>query len=159
MRPDTLELLDAMLARGVMPVIPAQGSVGASGDLAPLAHMAAALIGDGRGPLDGGEPLPAPRRCAAAGLAPVTLGAKEGLALLNGTQFSTAMALAGAVRRRGAVPRAPLVAGALSTEPRKGSRRAVRPAHPRAAPASGPDRDRRSLRAPDGRQRRSAPRT
>ncbi len=79
-----------MLAQGVIPVVPAQGSVGASGDLAPLAHMAA--VDDrrrrGRSPRDGR--MPAREALAAAGLAPVVLGPKEGLALLNGTQFSTA---------------------------------------------------------------------
>ena len=92
-RPETLRMLEAMLAREIIPVVPAQGSVGASGDLAPLAHMAAAMIGIGEA-FAGGRRLPAADALAAGGLKPVVLGAKEGLALLNGTQFSTAYALA-----------------------------------------------------------------
>jgi histidine ammonia-lyase len=88
-----IELIEGMIRAGVVPVIPAQGSVGASGDLAPLAHMAAAMIGEGRAfwqgqVRSGGEAL------SAAGLQPVALAAKEGLALINGTQFSCAHALA-----------------------------------------------------------------
>src|SRR3546814_12126028 len=75
-----------MLGQGLTPVVPSQGSVGASGDLAPLAHMAAAMIGVGEIEL-AGERLPAAEALARAGLAPLDLAAKEGLALLNGTQF------------------------------------------------------------------------
>ena len=95
----TVELLEAMLARDVVPVIPCQGSVGASGDLAPLAHMAAAMIGVGEAQV-AGERMPAAAALARAGLAPLALGPKEGLALLNGTQFSTADALAACSRSR-----------------------------------------------------------
>ena len=118
-RPATLALLEAMLARGVTPVVPAQGSVGASGDLAPLAHMTAAMIGVGEARF-GEEVLPAPAALERAGLVPCELGPKEGLALLNGTQFSTAHALAGLfeVER---VFRAALVSGALSTDAARGS--------------------------------------
>jgi histidine ammonia-lyase len=118
-RPTTLALLEAMLARGVTPVVPAQGSVGASGDLAPLAHMTAAMIGVGEARL-GDEVLPAAAALERAGLVPCELGPKEGLALLNGTQFSTAHALAGLfeVER---VFRAALVSGALSTDAARGS--------------------------------------
>src|SRR5690606_23129327 len=105
--------------RGVVPVVPAQGSVGASGDLAPLAHMTAAMIGVGE-VFYGGQRLPAGGGLAAAGLAPVTLGAKEGLALLNGTQFSTAYALAGLFEAE-LLFRSALVTGALSTDAAKGS--------------------------------------
>ena len=87
-------MLEAMLARDVLPVIPGQGSVGASGDLAPLAHLAAAMLGIGEVE-HAGERMPAAAALARAGLAPLELGPKEGLALLNGTQFSTAEALAG----------------------------------------------------------------
>jgi histidine ammonia-lyase len=90
----TVDLIEAMLARGVTPVIPSQGSVGASGDLAPLAHMAAAMIGEGEATVDGAR-MAASEALAKAGLRPITLGAKEGLALINGTQFSTACALVG----------------------------------------------------------------
>ncbi|HID67290.1 MAG TPA: histidine ammonia-lyase, partial [Roseibacterium sp.] len=90
----TVELIEAMLAAGVTPVIPSQGSVGASGDLAPLAHMAAAMIGAGEVTFEGAR-MPAADALAKAGLTPIVLGAKEGLALINGTQFSTACALVG----------------------------------------------------------------
>ena len=118
-RPETLDLLGAMLARGVVPVIPCQGSVGASGDLAPLAHLAAAMLGVGAmlGP-DG--PVPAAEALAAAGLEPARLGAKEGLALLNGTQFSTAYALAGLFEAERLFASA-LVTGALATDAARGS--------------------------------------
>jgi len=118
-QPETVVLLEAMLARRLTPVIPAQGSVGASGDLAPLAHMAAAMIGIGE-IFTGGQRLPAADALANAGLAPLVLGPKEGLALLNGTQFSTANALAGLfeVER---LHQSALVTGALSTEAAKGS--------------------------------------
>ena len=117
-RLETLLLLEAMLRGGVLPVIPTQGSVGASGDLAPLAHLAAAMIGHGEAVV-GGERLPAAMALQRAGLAPVTLGPKEGLALINGTQFSTALALAGLYRLE-RVFHAALVAGALSTEAAQG---------------------------------------
>jgi len=88
----TVDLIEAMLAAGVTPMIPAQGSVGASGDLAPLAHFAAALIGEGQACVSG-ETLPARVALTRVALEPVTLGPKEGLGLINGTQFSTACAL------------------------------------------------------------------
>jgi histidine ammonia-lyase len=90
----TVQIIQDMLANGVTPVIPGQGSVGASGDLAPLAHMAAAMIGEGEA-VFGGVRMPAAEALAKAGLTPIVLGAKEGLALINGTQFSTACALVG----------------------------------------------------------------
>ncbi len=114
-----LTLLEAMLARGILPVVPAQGSVGASGDLAPLSHMAAAMIGHGEVMVDG-LIQPAAAALAAAGLSPLLLGPKEGLALLNGTQFSTAYALAGLFEAERLLQSA-LVTGALSTEAAKGS--------------------------------------
>ena len=115
----TVAMLEAMLAKGLTPVVPSQGSVGASGDLAPLSHMAAAMIGVGA--IDvGGKTLPAADALKQAGLAPLDLGPKEGLALLNGTQFSTANALAGLFRAE-TVFRSALITGALSTEAAKGS--------------------------------------
>jgi histidine ammonia-lyase len=118
-RPETLALLEAMLARDLIPVIPSQGSVGTSGDLAPLAHLAAAMLGIGQVRL-AGEVMPADAALARAGLTPITLGPKEGLALLNGTQFSTAEALANlfAIEE---VFRAGLITGALATDAAKGS--------------------------------------
>lgn len=89
-----IEQIEAFIASDILPVIPSQGSVGASGDLAPLAHMASALIGEGDVAYKG-EPMPAREAIAAASLKPITLSAKEGLALINGTQVSTALALVG----------------------------------------------------------------
>ncbi|AGH48063.1 histidine ammonia-lyase [Sphingomonas sp. MM-1] len=118
-RPETVAMLETMLARGLTPVIPAQGSVGASGDLAPLSHMAAAMIGVSE-IISDGIAMPATAALAAAGLEPLTLGPKEGLALLNGTQFSCANALAGLFEAENLF-RTALVTGALSTEAAKGS--------------------------------------
>lgn len=118
-RLETVRLLEAMLVKGLTPVVPCQGSVGASGDLAPLAHMSAALIGTGE-IMVGDKVMPAAAVLGAAGLAPVTLGAKEGLALLNGTQFSTAYALAGLFEAE-RLFRSALVTGALSTDAARGS--------------------------------------
>ncbi len=118
-QPGTLALLEAMLAADLVPVVPAQGSVGASGDLAPLAHMAGAMIGVGEIDAPGGR-VPAAQALQAAGLAPCELEAKEGLALLNGTQQSTAYALAGLFDAE-ALLQAAIVTGALSTDAARGS--------------------------------------
>jgi len=118
-QPGTLALLEAMLARGIIPVVPGQGSVGASGDLAPLAHMTAVMIGVGDADTPQGR-MPAEQALASAGLTPVTLGPKEGLALLNGTQFSTAHALAGLFEAERLFQSA-LLTGALATDAAKGS--------------------------------------
>jgi histidine ammonia-lyase len=115
----TLAQLESMLARDVLPVVPCQGSVGASGDLAPLAHMAAVMIGHGE-TFWHGERMAAAEGLKRAGLAPIALGPKEGLALLNGTQFSTALALAGLFQIE-RVFQAALVTGALATDAAKGS--------------------------------------
>lgn len=116
---ELITLIEGLIAQHVTPIIPAQGSVGASGDLAPLAHMAATMIGEGDAEYQG-EILPARDALKRAGLTPITLGAKEGLALINGTQFSTAYALAGlfeAWRNAQAV----IVTSALSTDAIMGS--------------------------------------
>jgi len=118
-RPEVVEALLALLNAEVYPCIPSKGSVGASGDLAPLAHMAAVLIGLGEVRL-GGHVMPAVDGLAAAGLSPLALGPKEGLALLNGTQVSTALALQGLFMAR-KVFAAAVVAGALSVDAAKGS--------------------------------------
>jgi histidine ammonia-lyase len=118
-RLETLDLLGAMLARDLVPVIPVQGSAGASGDLAPLAHMAATMIGVGEA-FVAGRRLAAADALAAAGLEAIALAPKEGLALLNGTQFSTAWALAGLFETE-RLFRAALVTGALSTDAARGS--------------------------------------
>ena len=122
----TVALIEGMLERGVIPVIPVQGSVGASGDLAPLAHMAAAMIGEGEA-LRRGRRMPAGDALRAAGLAPIVLGPKEGLALINGTQFSSACALAG-LWGAWAAARAAIVTGALSTDAIMGSTAPLDPA-------------------------------
>ncbi|HTM81047.1 histidine ammonia-lyase [Asticcacaulis sp.] len=118
-RVETLDLMQALLDHDLIPVIPCQGSVGASGDLAPLAHMAACMIGVGEIEVYGVR-MPALRALKEAGLKPLTPGPKEGLALLNGTQFSTANALAGLFEAEVLLQTA-LVTGALSTEAAKGS--------------------------------------
>ena len=122
---ELIELLEAMLARGVTPIVPAQGSVGASGDLAPLAHMTAVLIGEGKAEL-GGRVLPGAQALAQAGLSPIPLGPKEGLAFINGTQFSTAFALA-ALFDAWTSARAALVVSALSTDAIMGSTAPLEP--------------------------------
>lgn len=118
-RIETLKLLEEMLKRDVIPVVPSQGSVGASGDLAPLSHMTCAMIGVGSVHAVSGV-VPATDALHAAGLQPIQLGPKEGLALLNGTQFSTAYALAGLFEAEVALQSA-LVTGALSTDAARGS--------------------------------------
>ncbi|MBB5220938.1 histidine ammonia-lyase [Amaricoccus macauensis] len=120
-----VEQLQAMLARGVVPVVPIQGSVGASGDLAPLAHMAAVMLGAGEAEV-AGQRLPGAEALAAAGLAPMELAAKEGLALINGTQFSTAWALAGLFGAWRAAQNALLIS-CLSTDAIMGSTAPLRP--------------------------------
>jgi histidine ammonia-lyase len=116
---EVIACIEAMLAAGVTPVIPAQGSVGASGDLAPLAHMAAVMIGEAEARL-GVETMSGGEALARAGIAPVVLGPKEGLALINGTQFSTACALAALWdARRNAL--SAIVTSALSTDAVMGS--------------------------------------
>ncbi|MDU6726621.1 MAG: histidine ammonia-lyase, partial [Bradyrhizobium sp.] len=124
-RREIIERLQAMLARGVCPFVPQQGSVGASGDLAPLAHMTAVMIGEGQAFVDG-RLVPGREALAHAGLAPVTLGPKEGLALINGTQFSTAYALAGLLRAHDLL-KAALVTGALSVDAAMASTAPFRP--------------------------------
>lgn len=122
---DVIALIEGMLAHGVTPVIPAQGSVGASGDLAPLAHMAAVMIGAGEAEV-AGQIKPGAEALASVGLSPVTLGPKEGLALINGTQFSTAYALAG-LFDGWCNAQSALVLSALSTDAIMGS---TAPLHP-----------------------------
>lgn len=118
-RLELVRLIEAMLEKGVIPVIPEKGSVGASGDLAPLAHMAAVMMGHGEAFFAGAR-LSGAEALAKAGLTPVVLAAKEGLALINGTQTSTALALAGLFRAHRAA-QAALVTGAMSTDAAMGS--------------------------------------
>jgi histidine ammonia-lyase len=120
-----IEQLQAMLARGVCPLVPQQGSVGASGDLAPLAHMTAVMIGEGQAIAEG-RAVPGRDALAAAGLAPLKLEPKEGLALINGTQFSTAYAIS-ALLRAHRLACAALVTGALSADAAMASTEPFRP--------------------------------
>ena len=125
-RPVVLKQLAAMLGTGIEPEIPCQGSVGASGDLAPLAHMTAVMIGEGSARRKGGTCAPSRQVLADAGIGPVELQAKEGLALINGTQFSTAYALAGLVRAE-RLARAALVTGAMAIDAAMASTAPFRP--------------------------------
>ena len=118
-QPSTVEALLALLNGNVLPVIPARGSVGASGDLAPLAHLSLVLIGEGQA-MELGATVPGAVALKRLGLRPLPLGPKEGLALLNGTQVSTALALAGHFAAED-LWRTALVSGALSTEGARGS--------------------------------------
>ena len=116
------QVVDALIAfhnRGLLPVVPAQGSVGASGDLAPLAHLCLPLVGEGEA-FFGGERMPAAQALARAGLRPLHLGPKEGLALINGTQVSTALAL-DALLALDRVFEAAVIAGALTLDAARGS--------------------------------------
>ena len=118
-RPEVPQALIMLVNGDALPCIPSRGSVGASGDLAPLAHMTAALLGEGHIRLKG-QALPAAQALAQLGMAPLTLAPKEGLALLNGTQVSTALALKGLFAAE-QVFAAAIVAGAMSVDALKGS--------------------------------------
>jgi histidine ammonia-lyase len=124
-RVETVELLLSFLSHGVLPVVPSRGSVGASGDLAPLAHLALPLVGEGEAWV-GGERLSGADALARAGLEPVRLEAKEGLSLINGTQFMAAMLALGLVRARRLAQVAD-IACALSIEALQGSRASFLP--------------------------------
>ena len=121
-RPEVPTLLVAMLNRDVVPVVPEKGSVGASGDLAPLAHLALVLVGEGEA-FFGGERLTGAEALRRAGLKPIALAAKEGLALINGTQAMTADAALSLVRARRLCDTAD-IAGAQSLDALKGTARA-----------------------------------
>jgi len=131
-RPVVIEALQALLDRDAMPLIPSQGSVGASGDLAPLAHLTASLMGFGQIEL-AGDILPAGEALQKLGMQPLQLGPKEGLALINGTQMSAALAL-DALFAGERVFAAAVAAGALSVDALKGS---VKPFDPRIAALRG----------------------
>ncbi len=122
---EIIERLQTMLRLDMIPVIPGQGSVGASGDLAPLAHLTAAMIGEGY-VFFRDDKMPAAAALKAAGLEPLVLGPKEGLGMINGTQVSTALAL-GALFDAWNLAQTALVAGALTTDALMGSTRPFRP--------------------------------
>jgi histidine ammonia-lyase len=124
-RIETVELLLECLNRGVVPVVPSRGSVGASGDLAPLAHLALPLVGEGEASVDG-ERMPGLEALTRVGLEPIRLAAKEGLSLINGTQFMAAMTSLGLVRAR-RLARAADLACAQSLEALQGSRTSFLP--------------------------------
>ena len=124
-RPETIAQLLAFADRDILPVVPGKGSVGASGDLAPLAHLSLALIGEGEVRY-GGQTVPAKTALDAAGLKPLSLGPKEGLALINGTQVSTALALIGLFAAERLLAAA-LAAGALSVDAARGTDTAFDP--------------------------------
>src|SRR5437016_2704433 len=134
-RVETVELLLECLARGVLPYVPSRGSVGASGDLAPLAHLALPLVGEGDAWFDG-QLLPGADALAAAALEPTRLAAKEGLSLINGTQFMAAFGSPGVVRARRLAKTADL-ACALSLEALQGSRTSFIPQIHRLRPLRG----------------------
>ena len=118
-RPEVIDTLLAVHNAGLVPCVPSQGSVGASGDLAPLAHMTLALIGEGEMLVDGAR-RPAGPLLREAGIAPLALQAKEGLALINGTQTSTALALHALLGFEPVLESA-LVIGALTVDAARGS--------------------------------------
>jgi histidine ammonia-lyase len=124
-RVDTVELLVDCLNRGVLPHVPSRGSVGASGDLAPLAHLALPLVGEGEAWVDG-ERVAGRQALAHVGLAPIRLSAKEGLSLINGTQFMAAVGALGVVRAR-RLTRSADVACAMSVEALQASRTSFLP--------------------------------
>ncbi|MDQ3894870.1 MAG: histidine ammonia-lyase [Actinomycetota bacterium] len=134
-RVETVELLLACLNRGLLPHVPARGSVGASGDLAPLAHLALPLVGEGEAWVDG-ELLRGAEALAAVGLEPVRLEAKEGLSLVNGTQFMAAIGALG-VARAGRLAKAADIACALSLEALQGSRTSFLPEIHELRPLAG----------------------
>ena len=144
-RVETIELLVAALVAGLVPRVPSRGSVGASGDLAPLAHLALPLVGEGEATV-GGRLLGGGEALAACGLAPIRLAAKEGLSLINGTQFMTAMATLALVRA-GRLARVGDVACAMSVEALQATPMSFHPAIHAARPLPGQARSAAALRA------------
>jgi histidine ammonia-lyase len=144
-KPETLDLILEMLNRGVTPVVPCQGSVGASGDLAPLAHMTLVLIGEGEA-FHRGERLSGAAALQRAGLKPIELGAKEGLALINGTQVMTGIAALSVLRAERLAAAADVI-GAMSLEAYLGSERVFDPRINDLRPHPGQERVAANLRA------------
>ena len=144
-RVETIELLVAALVTGIVPRVPSRGSVGASGDLAPLAHLALPLVGEGEATV-GDRLLGGAEALAERGLAPIRLAPKEGLSLINGTQFMTAMATLALVRAR-RLSRAADIACAMSVEALQGTPMSFHPAIHAARPLPGQDRSAATLRA------------
>jgi histidine ammonia-lyase len=144
-RVETIELLVAALVAGLVPRVPSRGSVGASGDLAPLAHLALPLVGEGEATV-GDRLLGGSEALAACGLTPITLAAKEGLSLINGTQFMTAMAALALIRAQRLAGVAD-VACAMSVEALQATPMSFHPAIHAARPLPGQARSAAALRA------------
>ncbi|MBX3273309.1 MAG: histidine ammonia-lyase [Sandaracinaceae bacterium] len=144
-RPELVDLLVAMLERGVVPRIPSQGSVGASGDLAPLAHLALVMIGEGEADV-GGRKMSGAEALREVGLDPVTLEAKEGLALINGTQLIVAVGALAILEGERLATHADLV-GAMSLEALQGSARPFDPRIQEVRPHPGQALTAANLRA------------
>jgi histidine ammonia-lyase len=130
-----LNTLVTMIDRGVHPVIPAKGSVGASGDLAPLAHLTAVLVGEGEAVVEGRR-MPGREAMAVAGIPPVVLEAKEGLALINGTQFMTGLGTLALLEAED-LARVADIAGAMSLEALRGTNAAYLPLTHEVRPHAG----------------------
>jgi histidine ammonia-lyase len=143
-RVETIELLVRVLEAGIVPRVPSRGSVGASGDLAPLAHLALPLVGEGEAIVDG-RLVTGAEALDAAGLTPITLAPKEGLSLINGTQFMTAMASLALVRAR-RLARVADVACAMSVEALQGTPMSFHPAIHAARPLPGQSQSAAALR-------------
>jgi len=141
----TLDLLCELLNRGVTPVVPCQGSVGASGDLAPLAHMTLCLIGEGEATF-AGERLPSAEALRRAGLTPIVLSAKEGLSLVNGTEVMTGIAALAVLRAERLIAAADVI-GAMSLEAFLGTDRVFDPRINALRPHAGQGRVADNLRA------------
>ncbi|HET7513236.1 MAG TPA: histidine ammonia-lyase [Gaiella sp.] len=144
-RVETIELLLQVLEAGIVPYVPSRGSVGASGDLAPLAHLALPLVGEGEASVEGRR-MTGAQALASAGLAPITLEAKEGLSLVNGTQFMTSMAALALVRAE-RLARVADVACAMSVEALQATPTSFHPAIHAARPLPGQQRSAATLRA------------
>jgi histidine ammonia-lyase len=144
-RPEMVELVLALLDRGVVPHVPSRGSVGASGDLAPLAHLALPLVGEGEAWVEG-QRVAGAEALASVGLEPLRPAAKEGLSLINGTQFMTAIAALGVLRAR-RLARAADIACALSLDALQGSLTSFHPAIHAARPLPGQVASAANLRA------------
>jgi histidine ammonia-lyase len=144
-RVETIELLLQVLEAGIVPYVPSRGSVGASGDLAPLAHLALPLVGEGEASVEGRR-MSGAQALASAGLAPITLEAKEGLSLVNGTQFMTSMAALALVRAE-RLARVADVACAMSVEALQATPTSFHPAIHAARPLPGQQRSAATLRA------------
>jgi histidine ammonia-lyase len=144
-RVETIALLVDALGAGIVPRVPSRGSVGASGDLAPLAHLALPLVGEGEAAVDG-RMMSGAEALATVGLKPITLAAKEGLSLVNGTQFMTAMASLALVRAQ-RLARTADVACAMSVEALQGTPMSFHPAIHAARPLPGQMQSAETLRA------------